>query len=207
MSRLYQLIKSNELTKADVQKYKQDLNDLVDRCYIALHWAAIKDNSKATNLLVGSGADLNIQSVETKLTALHMAAITGKASNARIIIDAGANLDTRDNNGKTAYDLALDNNYIDTANIITKKDIIKICKDTQILGIKLPSVALHLEESKLLVLNTDCIARILSYINDNDDLQSLKGACTIKIYADVIEHNINMQAIGESGEELYDNAQ
>ncbi|KJV54578.1 ankyrin repeat family protein [Orientia chuto str. Dubai] len=211
------------IQKGDLDKTQSLIDDGVDpnaKClglgFTALQMAAMIGNLNAVKLLIDAGANLDTTDKMKQWTALHYAAVAGYSEIAKLLILSGANFNIRDNSKKTASNLAFAQNHIDTVNIIqltiqyialTKKDIIKICEDTQILGRKLPSVASHLEESKLLVLNMDCLEIILSHINNNNDLQSLKKACTIELYKNLLNHNTNMQAIGESGEELYDNAQ
>ncbi|KJV54693.1 ankyrin repeat family protein [Orientia chuto str. Dubai] len=180
----------------------------------SLHCAALGSDSNIVKSLILAGANLNIRDNDGQ-TALHMAARMENLSAIKVLINAGANSNIRDKNGKTAQELALDNGKIVIANAIQSmeltKDTIKICEDKQMLGSKLPSLASHLKEDKLLKLKKhNCLEKILSYVNDKDTLQSLKEACKIELCTDLMKkHNINTQALGESGEEfdIYDNAQ
>lgn len=290
MNKLRKLIKHKELTKTNLQKYKEYLNTY-DKCGYtplqlaanihdvysaellineganlninsfrsktnALHIAAEEHQSDIIKLLIHAGADLNIKGYNEK-TALHIAVEAHRLDIAKLLVHAGADLNVqdrygstplhkaafgcnldivkllihagadisiKDHDGKTAYNLALDCYYanygsIDSANAIKcaenaikcaelTKSIIKIYDGIQILGNKSPSVASHLDRSKLLKLNVYCLEEILKNI-DHESLEALKEACTIELYTKYIDNTESyidtaMQAIGSICVKVYD---
>lgn len=177
----------------------------------ALHIAIMVSDFNIAELLINKKAALSIQD-NNGSTPLHMAAIVGDLEIIKLLINKKAALNIRDHDKKTAYDLAIDNNHIDIADTIRAEltnSVIKIYTDTQILGKKLPSVASHLNESKLFKLNTYTLEAILKNI-DNKSLESLKESCTIKLYTELNDNidnnNTDMPAIGGESS-IDDNAQ
>merc|ERR1712142_1235893 len=71
----------------------------------SLHYAVFKDNLDFVKMLIGKGADVNVQDEEL-LTPLHFAARDGSGECAMLLVKAGADLFAKQNEGKTAKDLA-----------------------------------------------------------------------------------------------------
>lgn len=80
------------------------INDVDSYGRTALH-LAVSTSSKALELLLHSNPDLNIQNANGS-TALHIATMKGCECSARKLVGKGADLAIKDNNGKTASDLA-----------------------------------------------------------------------------------------------------
>lgn len=82
-------------------KAGSDLNVLEpSRASTPLITAAYIGNSKAAQLLIDAGADLNYQNADGS-TALHTAAVFNRIEVARDLIKAGANLNIQNNDGST----------------------------------------------------------------------------------------------------------
>ncbi|WQF85414.1 Putative fungal domain of STAND protein [Colletotrichum destructivum] len=70
----------------------------------ALHWAAKTGNLKAVNLLLGSGANINALTIESRETPLHFAMLCDEDPEYLValqLIDKGAALECRDHKGRT----------------------------------------------------------------------------------------------------------
>jgi ankyrin repeat protein len=83
--------------------------------WTALHMATMNgDKSMLTMLLEAPGADVNIATNEGR-TLVHQAAKSGHVDLLRVLVEHGAALNTRNNAGKTALDLALEEEMIAAA--------------------------------------------------------------------------------------------
>lgn len=220
MSKLDQLARNNELTETNFQEFIEDINSSYDdsfralhwaitngnsnivkllinkgvspniqvRKLYALHWAAVTDKSNICEILIDAGADFNRQSSDDGSTPLHLA--IWYLDIVKLLIGKGADLNIQDNNKKTAYDVAIEYNCIDSVNAIRKEltsNLTEIYKDVQISIDKSPLFASHVNKSKLFNLNMDCLDQVSQRL-DYHDIQSLKEAITIELCAK-LKHN------------------
>ncbi|MEZ0226825.1 MAG: ankyrin repeat domain-containing protein [Alphaproteobacteria bacterium] len=72
-------------------------------------------------LLVKRGVVMNAQKEDDGFTALMWAAFGGKGESVRQLLDLGANYDLKNNNGKTALDLAREKGHVHVERLITEK--------------------------------------------------------------------------------------
>ena len=77
-------------------------------------FAAVNNNHRAViEVLVRDGADINAKLGREGSTVLHSAAIKGDRGMVVLLVESGANLGVTDNQGKTASEVAKDNNKMD----------------------------------------------------------------------------------------------
>ncbi len=76
-------------------------------------------HDEATEILINSNADLNIQNDDGE-TALMLAAANSKNNTTKVLIKAGADLNLRDKNGLTALGWAIRNKHKDTRKTLEK---------------------------------------------------------------------------------------
>jgi ankyrin repeat protein len=69
--------------------------------YTPLHLAVREESVEIARMLIGAGADLDVQDTWGSKTPLHDAALWGRIEIARMLIDAGASVDVQDNDGRT----------------------------------------------------------------------------------------------------------
>ena len=77
------------------------------------------DYLKITKLLIEAGADVNIRN-NNHSTPLMTASFLGKKEIVRLLLEAGANPDLKDDKGRTAFDIAIEREHLDTAALIEK---------------------------------------------------------------------------------------
>lgn len=85
-----------------------------------LHLTSLYGHTEATKLLIDNGAYVNAQD-NLGNTPLHEVAIGDRRSNVETIIyliEHGANKNIRNNNGKTAYDIAKEKNRFDLTSVL-----------------------------------------------------------------------------------------
>jgi len=82
-----------------------DVNIISGQGFSALHQAVMGDQPEIAKVLIAAGADVNVQDEEL-LTPLHFAARDGSGECAMLLVKAGADLFAKQNEGKTAKDLA-----------------------------------------------------------------------------------------------------
>jgi uncharacterized protein len=96
----------------------EDINCTTDDNWTALLEASVH-GPELTRLLLSKGANPNIAS-NRGFTPLMRAAGHGNIEVVKLLLKSGANINLRDINRKTAYDLALEGRYRDTAALIAK---------------------------------------------------------------------------------------
>jgi ankyrin repeat protein len=82
----------------------------------ALHWASYRGYLEISELLVSSGADVNIRDKYGGSTALHNASM----KIVQLLLCQGADMSIRDNYGRTALDWASSNGYLKIADCLHK---------------------------------------------------------------------------------------
>lgn len=83
-----------------------------------LHSAASNNRIKTVDLLISKGANVNQQCECNGDTPLHSAAKNGYFGIVKLLLEAGVNRSILNEKNKTAYDLALENGFSDTADIL-----------------------------------------------------------------------------------------
>jgi ankyrin repeat protein len=83
----------------------------------AMTYAAGEGHTEIVSLLIANGVDADAV-YRNDLTALMWAAGFGKTATVKALLDAGADPRRRDNRGKTAADIARDQNFSDTAALL-----------------------------------------------------------------------------------------
>ena len=81
-----------------------DSEDVVGRT--ALQWAAWKNRTDVTELLLSKGADVNKRSGGDHATALHMAALNNNTDVIEVLLKHGASTNVTDHRGFTPIDHA-----------------------------------------------------------------------------------------------------
>merc|ERR1711892_526707 len=90
-----------------IKKETKETIDQVDFYgYTALHAAAESGRPEMIPMLLDAGANINSATYDATFTALHHALAKGHFDCAKILIERGADLTARQNEGKTAKDLA-----------------------------------------------------------------------------------------------------
>ena len=82
--------------------------------------AATNGELEVADALLAYGANLNLQTMEKKYTPLHISAINGREDMTILLLCHGADETLLDNEGKTALQLALENQNQDIANSLIK---------------------------------------------------------------------------------------
>ncbi|MBQ4875088.1 MAG: ankyrin repeat domain-containing protein [Rickettsiaceae bacterium H1] len=80
---------------------------LRDSFFTALHLASYSGHKQTVQLLLDNEAEINDNNNNEKKTPLHLAARHAHADVVKVLINAGADVNIKDYNGKTAYDLAV----------------------------------------------------------------------------------------------------
>lgn len=83
-----------------------DVNAANEDLVTALHVAAVRGNAEMANVLINSGANVNIQSADGQ-TPLHVSARNGNLKFSEMILSHGATTDAIDQNGVTPLQLAV----------------------------------------------------------------------------------------------------
>jgi len=138
-----------------------------------LHWATWDDNEKLVEVLIKSGAKLDMQNIQ-KETPLHLAVQIGEKEIAKMLIDAGAELDLQNKNEKTPLHLAVEYGYTNIA-----KMLIEVMKDLDIQGESKRSplhIAIRLGHTKM--------AKMLIEAGANVNLQDRSGQTPLHMAAD-----------------------
>ncbi|CAH1266891.1 ANKRD28 [Branchiostoma lanceolatum] len=86
-----------------------DVNARDDRQRTSLHWAALSGHHEPVLVLLTAGADVNARD-RTENTPLHDAATVGRPKCAEVLLQHGADTAIRNRIGKTAEDIAADEN-------------------------------------------------------------------------------------------------
>jgi ankyrin repeat protein len=76
-----------------------DVNVQGDGGWTPLHLAVREGSVEIARMLIGAGADLNLQDTWGSKTPLHWAPLWGRVEIARMLIDAGANVNLQDTDG------------------------------------------------------------------------------------------------------------
>ena len=95
-----------------------------DDGWTPLHNAAAGGKVKSIELLLKNGADINVKSFIGE-TPLHFAASQGRKEAVVSLVTNGASLVARDDNGKTAHEIAIVNNHSGIAKYLDEKTIHK----------------------------------------------------------------------------------
>ena len=90
-----------EITKADVNARTEDGST-------SLMYAAGSGTAESVKVLLDAGADVNAR-YENGWTSLMLAARFGAAESVKLLLDAGVDASVKDTLGKTAWDLAQEN--------------------------------------------------------------------------------------------------
>lgn len=75
-----------------------------------------------TQLLIDAGAEVNVEQ-HGGWTPLHEAAAHGNDDLVRLLLEKGADKNAQSSNGKTAADLAMDGNYVETAALLIRPEV------------------------------------------------------------------------------------
>lgn len=82
-----------------------------------IHSACAISNYEIADLLIKSGADVNVKQMQG-VTALHSAAHNGQTKLAKLLIDSGADINATTDNGQTPLFMAEENHFDETAELI-----------------------------------------------------------------------------------------
>ena len=89
----------------------------------ALRQAAYAGKVDVIAALSKAGADVNAEDKEYGWTALHVAAKNGKVNAIAALIKAGADVNAKNNGGRTALDLAIQERQTDTIQFLNKHEL------------------------------------------------------------------------------------
>jgi len=82
-----------------------DINSIDNSGIAPLHYAVARNNLELMGLLIGNGAEIDIQDERHGRTALHWAAYHDKFEIVKLLVKKGADWNIQDRDGKTALDL------------------------------------------------------------------------------------------------------
>ncbi|WP_265041807.1 ankyrin repeat domain-containing protein [Wolbachia endosymbiont (group B) of Melanostoma mellinum] len=82
-----------------------DINSIDNSGIAPLHYAVARNNLELMGLLIGNGAEIDIQDERHGRTALHWAAYHDKFEIVKLLVNKGADWNIQDRDGKTALDL------------------------------------------------------------------------------------------------------
>lgn len=96
-----------------------DINAVGTHGDAPLHIAVAKGQAEVVRLLLGKGADCNVKRAgRDGGTPLHVAAHFGHVDIVKLLISKGANVNTKDNDGKTALDIAAREGNAETVEVL-----------------------------------------------------------------------------------------
>jgi ankyrin repeat protein len=108
-----------QATRALLQK-KTDVNAAAPDGATALHWAAIRDDLAAVELLLAAGASVAIQN-DYGITPLWLASTNGNAAIADRLLNAGADPNTTRSTGETVLMVAARTGALDVVRLLVNK--------------------------------------------------------------------------------------
>jgi ankyrin repeat protein len=97
-----------------------DINCRGEDGWTALYRAAIHGKEGICRLLLRRGADMNAVYPRNEETALHRAAANGKVTVVHLLVDQGASINSKSKDGKTALDLAVENEHEEVVRTLRK---------------------------------------------------------------------------------------
>ncbi|XP_065191802.1 espin-like protein [Sycon ciliatum] len=97
-----------------------------------LHLCAMRGNDRLANILIGRGADVNVQDSRDRRTPLHEAVRWNKINVVKVMLSHdsdGVTLDTtlRDRKGRTALDLAKEEKHEGCVQLLVDHESAKVC--------------------------------------------------------------------------------
>ena len=123
---LVELARNNALTITDIDTFRQqgkNVNYQNKHGWTALMWTAENGNDSLTRALIDSKADVDLREYykddKYGYTALMYAASNGHPACVEVLLEKKANASLKDNNGKTALDLAKHYNHTAIVNMLT----------------------------------------------------------------------------------------
>jgi len=109
-----------EAALAALETYGGDINQQDKDGWTLLHWSVTACN-KVAQKLVEMGANLNIKTSSFGWTALHGAVIWNNIKAVELLVEAGADPSIKTNKGKTALDLAIQENYTNIIDYLSEE--------------------------------------------------------------------------------------
>ena len=100
---------------------KADINCQSNGKVTPLHFAIKNNHLKVARLLITYGGNINAQTLNHKWTPLHFAALYGQKESVELLLEYDADLNIKDQNGKTAEDIAREKGYDEIVGLISKK--------------------------------------------------------------------------------------
>ncbi|WP_353274453.1 ankyrin repeat domain-containing protein [Wolbachia endosymbiont (group B) of Hofmannophila pseudospretella] len=94
-----------DVAKTIINHKIADINSIDNSGHAPLHWAVARNNLELMGLLIGNGAEIDIQDERHGRTALHWAAYHDKFEIVKLLVNKGADRNIKDRDGKTALDL------------------------------------------------------------------------------------------------------
>nr|WP_246485231.1 ankyrin repeat domain-containing protein [Wolbachia endosymbiont of Erebia cassioides] len=94
-----------DVAKTIINHKIADINSIDNSGHAPLHWAVARNNLELMGLLIGNGAEIDIQDERHGRTALHWAAYHDKFEIVKLLVNKGADWNIQDRDGKTALDL------------------------------------------------------------------------------------------------------
>ncbi|XP_065192851.1 uncharacterized protein LOC135823901 [Sycon ciliatum] len=115
-----------------VHSVEMDEQDETQFNMTPLHWCAVHGNDRLANILIGRGADVNVQDSVDRWTPLHYAARWNKINVVKVMLSHdsdGVTLDTtlRDDEGRTALDLARKHDHEGCVQLLVDHESAKVC--------------------------------------------------------------------------------
>ncbi|XP_065192293.1 unconventional myosin-XVI-like [Sycon ciliatum] len=114
-----------------VHSVEMDEQDETNLNWTLLHYCAVYGNDRLANILIGRGADVNVQS-SVRWTPLHYAVHCNKINVVKVMLSHdsdGVTLDTtlRDREGRTALDLARQKKNEGCVQLLVDHESAKVC--------------------------------------------------------------------------------
>ncbi|WP_405054862.1 ankyrin repeat domain-containing protein [Wolbachia pipientis] len=94
-----------DVAKTIINHKIADINSIDNSGHAPLHWAVARNNLELMGLLIGNGAEIDIQDERHGRIALHWAAYHDKFEIVKLLVNKGADWNIQDRDGKTALDL------------------------------------------------------------------------------------------------------